>query len=181
MRAQQPRHRQVNQVLGHDPLTGLLSAPALEEEFAAYPPDAPGFFLLLDLDSFTAVNDSYGRPTGDEVLRQLATVMLWEIPEDHRLYRYQGEKFAVLMRGSGWSDAIALAERLRAAAAGHRVATPAGPVCVTLSGSLVELEPGADLAWQVCLSETLLAQAKTAGRNRIAVGRPGRARGLRRA
>ena len=93
-----------------DDLTGLPNRRRFISEVADY---QNGSILLMDLDGFKPVNDSYGHETGDEILKQVANRFLKAIPDDSLLARLGGDEFAVLIRGS-YEEAMELALALRA-------------------------------------------------------------------
>ena len=93
-----------------DDLTGLPNRRRFISEVADY---QNGSILLMDLDGFKPVNDSYGHQTGDEILKQVANRFLKAIPNDSLLARLGGDEFAVLTRGS-YEEAMELALALRA-------------------------------------------------------------------
>ena len=93
-----------------DDLTGLPNRRRFISEVVDY---QNGSILLMDLDGFKPVNDSYGHETGDEILKQVANRFLKAIPDDSLLARLGGDEFAVLTRGS-YEEAMELALALRA-------------------------------------------------------------------
>jgi len=93
-----------------DDLTGLPNRRRFINEVDSY---QDGSILLMDLDGFKPVNDSYGHATGDEILKQVANRFLKAIPSDALLARLGGDEFAVLTRGD-YEEAMELALALRA-------------------------------------------------------------------
>ena len=69
--------------------------------------------LMLDLDGFKSINDHYGHPLGDELLRNMARIMRGSVRTVDRLGRYGGEEFLVVMPETHKDDAFLLAERIR--------------------------------------------------------------------
>ena len=123
--------------------------------------------LMLDLDHFKQVNDTYGHATGDQVIRAVAQRVAAMIRQDDLLGRYGGEEFALLVY-----DAAAVAEfaeRLRAAVAADPIPTDNGPLSVTVSIGVATLETS-DTAADAILAraDAALYQAKRDGRNRVA-------------
>jgi diguanylate cyclase (GGDEF)-like protein len=128
-----------------DPLTGLGNRRALDMRLAeeivragrfAYPLTV----LLLDVDHFKHYNDTYGHRAGDEILRSIGRVLRSQVLRqgtDHA-YRYGGEEFLVLLPGTQGTDALEVAERLRAAihAESASIRPPHGPTAVTASAGL---------------------------------------------
>ncbi len=102
-----------------DPLTRAFNRKYLDDridsEFAySLRHDTPLTLLLFDIDHFKSVNDSWGHPTGDAVLAQLAEHVMRVIRTEDVLARYGGEEFAILSRGIDAEGARQFAERLRA-------------------------------------------------------------------
>lgn len=155
-----------------DPLTGLLNRRGLDERGARHMADAgawPVSLIVCDIDHFKRVNDSYGHIEGDRVLQAFAIILAGSIRKGDIAARIGGEEFVVLMRNAGAADALALAERIRAALASGRPLSEAGPPAITASFGVAEARPD-ELLWQlVARADTVLYQAKSAGRDRIAV------------
>jgi diguanylate cyclase (GGDEF)-like protein/PAS domain S-box-containing protein len=127
--------------------------------------------LLLDLDYFKLINDSFGHPFGDEVLKGVAEVLLERIRETDLVARYGGEEFAVLLPDTDLAGATLLAEDIRAQIAERVFQHGADLVGVTVSigvGSLREHSPESahDL---LTLTDQALYKAKTTGRNSVFV------------
>ena len=111
----QERHRQAVT----DELTGLRNRRylfrVLDDFFAGDDRDAPGrglAFLFVDLDRFKEINDSFGHPAGDELLRQLGIRLQGSLREDDLLVRLGGDEFAVVLSGGDIDYATSVAERL---------------------------------------------------------------------
>jgi diguanylate cyclase (GGDEF)-like protein len=127
--------------------------------------------LLLDLDHFKQINDSYGHPFGDEVLKGVAEVMRERIRETDLVARYGGEEFAILLPDTDLAGATLLAEDIRTKIAEQVFHHGADLVRVTVSigvGSLREHGPETthDL---LTLTDKALYQAKTLGRISVVV------------
>jgi diguanylate cyclase (GGDEF)-like protein len=127
--------------------------------------------LMLDLDSFKAINDTYGHLAGDMVLRVVAAQLQRLIRVEDVLSRYGGEEFVILVRTTPHLNAITLAERVRATIEKLHIALQQGTtLLVTTSiglASLSELPPEATGTELVALADARLYRAKTAGRNRV--------------
>jgi diguanylate cyclase (GGDEF)-like protein len=169
-----------------DGKTGLLNAVAwhaqaerlLQRSSRA---DGPRGVLVLDLDHFKAVNDTYGHLAGDQVLIAVAGALSAEVRERDLVGRFGGEEFVVLLAGPAAGAAVeleAVAERIRSRVAVLRVEipTPDGPLTVsglTVSiGVAVAPAEGADLRTLLQIADTALYAAKRAGRNVVRTGTP---------
>ncbi len=151
-----------------DVLTGLANRrafdAALRDAAAAGGRDAS--LLLLDIDHFKAINDSYGHQAGDEALRAVAQTIAGMVRHTDLAARYGGEEFAVLLPATNRAGAMSLAEALRAGIAARRLAIGAGaPVAVTVSVGAAVFEPGETPAAWVARADVALYLAKQAGRD----------------
>ena len=128
-----------------------------------------GAVLMVDLDFFKRINDSYGHGVGDKVLQQTASVIRHTLRADDVAGRLGGEEFAVLLPGAGAEHAQDVAERLRQAIAAARIEISEGLVHVTASIGLYVMDDHADVSpehW-LGLADNALYQAKHQGRNRV--------------
>ena len=124
--------------------------------------------LMIDLDHFKSVNDTYGHEVGDKVLKLVARVGRENLREIDIIGRIGGEEFAVLLPETGLSEAITVAERLREAVARAEVPTDKGPVSITISVGVAE-DNGElrDLGTLLKRADDALYAAKRKGRNRV--------------
>jgi diguanylate cyclase (GGDEF)-like protein len=158
---------EVERIARTDALTGLANRRAFGEALArelavAARGGATCALIVLDIDHFKAVNDTYGHPAGDRVLAAVGRVLALGAREIDVPARYGGEEFAVILPGCDGSDALDVAERLRAA-----VAAEPGPVQVTISaGVAVFPADGAEADSLVAAADSALYRAKRQGRNR---------------
>ena len=166
-------HRAVEEQALLDGLTGLANRrqcdAAIEAELARASRGGGGFALVLaDLDGFKGVNDRYGHPVGDAVLREFATVLRDGVREGDTAARWGGEEFAVVVAQADLEAAAALAERLRSALERRVVLAPDGSR-ITLTASFgVAAHPGADTAAElVAAADAALYAAKRGGKNRV--------------
>jgi two-component system cell cycle response regulator len=144
--------QEVQQLAITDPLTGANNRRELyeqgEREFARskrYKHSLSA--MMVDIDKFKVINDSYGHTTGDQILTQLTGRIRANIRDIDILGRYGGDEFAILLPETGLEAALGVAERLRAAIAGSPFQTEAGLIHITasigvstLSGDLASLE-----------------------------------------
>lgn len=129
----------------------------------------PLVVMMLDIDHFKRVNDSYGHAVGDEVIRAVAQVLRRQVRSPDVFGRYGGEEFAVV-QSEVHGDPLEIAERLRAAVAAVAVPGPDQPIRVTVSIGVAELKPDDDLDTLLVRADRALYEAKGAGRNRVAAG-----------
>jgi diguanylate cyclase (GGDEF)-like protein len=126
--------------------------------------------LLLDIDRFKTVNDTWGHPAGDAVIRAVAGRVLNEMRPTDRAARYGGEEFTVLLPETGVQGAMIAAERIRGAMAATPVAISsdqAVPVTVSI-GVAAYPAGGADEQALVLSADKALYAAKQGGRGRVA-------------
>jgi diguanylate cyclase (GGDEF)-like protein len=132
--------------------------------------------LIVDLDHFKTVNDTWGHPVGDEVLRAVAARILREIRPADRAARSGGEEFAILLPETGGAGALALAERVRAAFAASPITLTSGQaidLTVSIGGAAFPDDAG-DAEGLIAAADRALYAAKQAGRNRVCAGPPSR-------
>ncbi|MBM3143905.1 MAG: diguanylate cyclase [Chloroflexi bacterium] len=126
--------------------------------------------IMLDIDYFKKINDTYGHGVGDQVLRTLAQECSSSIREIDILGRYGGEEFAVVLPVTDLSDACIIAERLRRQIEGNPFETTQGKLSMTISLGVAEMaEDTPDLATLFDRADTALYAAKQAGRNCVRV------------
>lgn len=167
------RHEQTLEHLATtDALTGLANRRAfmaqLETECARQANGGPGgMVLMLDLDHFKRVNDTWGHATGDVVLVHLARMMRGDLLRAHDLAgRLGGEEFAVLLPGTTAPEALAVGERLRRALEQSRIKAGDGTTFqVTMSIGVAPLQGDAQAI--LAQADAALYQAKNTGRNKV--------------
>jgi len=126
--------------------------------------------ILLDIDHFKKINDTYGHTTGDKVLRGLAELISHNIREVDLFGRYGGEEFVVRLPQSNAMCAKEAAERLRELAAKLQFYTDKGMLQLTISLGIAELSSDIySLAALIDRADQAMYMAKQAGRNRVAV------------
>jgi diguanylate cyclase (GGDEF)-like protein len=161
-----------------DPLTGLANRRQFELTLASEVDRVaragePALVLMIDIDHFKKVNDTWGHQTGDAVLRHLAgTVQKTVRGEDH-VARYGGEEFAVILPRTVARSAVVVAENIRQALAREPIALDVSPPMtpITVSIGVACYEPGDPLAEWIERSDAALYQAKREGRNRVELDR----------
>jgi diguanylate cyclase (GGDEF)-like protein len=173
--------RTLEEASNTDPLTGLSNRrhfmPLLAQELNRCRRFRHSLCLLmLDIDRFKAVNDTYGHPTGDLVIRRVAEACRRRSRESDAVARLGGEEFAVLLAEASLKGALAFAERIREDVEGMAVLGPGrAEVRFTVSIGVAELDPAApgedDLLRR---ADAALYRAKGEGRNRVSPSPSGR-------
>jgi diguanylate cyclase (GGDEF)-like protein len=154
-----------------DALTAALTRHAFEvavmDHVAKQGEREPSTLLLSDLDHFKFVNDRFGHPIGDEVLRAVADTLRREIGSEGRLGRLGGEEFAILLPGHDARSAQDCAERIRTGVAALSLPNLAGHH-VTISTGIAPWQPGLDGFYDwFKRADVALYAAKRGGRNQV--------------
>jgi diguanylate cyclase (GGDEF)-like protein len=159
----------------HDALTGILSRAAIlslldrELQRGARTGTSTGI-LMMDLDHFKMVNDTYGHVSGDAVLKEVGHRINQAVRSYDFLGRYGGEEFLAVLSECCPTDLRTIAERVRSAVADTPICTAITSLSVTISvGGVVtsNLSPGLDL---LSAADAVLYEAKAKGRNRVEIG-----------
>ncbi|WP_026614136.1 GGDEF domain-containing protein [Ensifer aridi] len=159
---------------GQDTLTGALDRGRFEGEGQqmmrdAVAQNAPVSLMIIDVDHLKGINDQFGHPEGDRVLRKLVETVRTKLRPTDRLFRYGGEEFVVLCPGLSYGDALARAEDIRLAASALVSTSNGHPVTASI-GLSSTLADGAGIRELLSTADVRLYAAKSAGRNRV-VGR----------
>jgi len=155
----------------HDPLTGLYTRPVLMDglnEAIAGANETGGAFslLILDIDNFKQVNDTYGHLAGDAVLKDLGQILASSQHSDDIVARYGGEEFAVLIPDTPKEQAFLMAENLRAQVAEHDFHLPRQ---ITVSIGCTSYEHGEDVYALIQRADFALYEAKRKTKNMVIV------------
>jgi diguanylate cyclase (GGDEF)-like protein len=174
--------RRLYETASRDELTGLANRRRLFESMALEIARCEGggmdwdvALLMIDIDHFKRVNDTFGHLAGDQVLRAMGMAGEQVIRSGDLLARFGGEELSALLPGAGKEEACTIAERLRQHLAAVRVEVGGGSVTVTVSIGLAVLSecgPHNDdhVRALVGLADERLYQAKMAGRNNVKSG-----------
>jgi diguanylate cyclase (GGDEF)-like protein len=123
--------------------------------------------VMIDIDHFKQINDTYGHLAGDTVLRDLAGVLRARLRPDDELGRCGGEEFCVILPETPLDGAVKTAEDLRRLIEGHTFAADGQSIKVTVSIGVAELKPGQDVRALYKAADDRLYDAKRRGRNQV--------------
>lgn len=169
------RYRSLRSLIMRDGLTGLLNHSALKEQIdretaRARRTGEPLALAMIDIDFFKRINDSYGHPVGDKVIRTLARLLQQRMRRGDAVGRYGGEEFGVVMPSTPLAAAAAVIDSVREGFAEIRLHAEGNEFSATFSAGVAALdcEFGADEL--VGAADAALYAAKHNGRNRVEVG-----------
>lgn len=131
----------------------------------------PSSLLFFDIDHFKQINDRLGHESGDRVLSGVAAIVSQALPEDAILGRLGGEEFAILLNGIDGAEALALAERLRQAIAGHPFENNPSLQVTASFGIAAANDIASGAAGWLAQADAAMYAAKQGGRNRCEVAR----------
>ena len=162
-----------------DPLTGLYNRAYLADRFLVELRRArnygfPMSVALFDIDRFKRINDRYGHPAGDAVLRKIGSFLRERTRSTDAVVRYGGEEFALLMATADSDVAFEQADRIRAELEKTPFVVPgqAEPVQVTMSGGVATYpQDGQAFSELIAVADAGLYHAKENGRNQIFASR----------
>ena len=154
-----------------DPLTGMFNrrgfaeatSRVIEREANA---GRPVTALIFDIDHFKSINDRFGHPAGDEILKLFAAIVINTLRITDLSGRVGGEEFAALLPCS-LEEGVAAADRVREAFASSGIVVEEGPVDTTVSIGVAGGPAGTELEVLLAAADTALYQAKRGGRNRV--------------
>jgi diguanylate cyclase len=166
-------YRRIEELAELDELTGSYNRRCimrmLDEEIArGRRSEAPCSIALIDLDWFKRINDAFGHPTGDEVLRTFAITMFANIRNVDRFGRYGGEEFLLVLPDTFTDGAAQILERLRKIIADLDWSAFSPGMRVTISAGVTTLRPDETPDTFLARADGALYEAKARGRNRIA-------------
>ncbi len=156
-----------------DPMTGLNNRRFLEEYVETLVANVQRrnshlTILMLDLDYFKMVNDTYGHDAGDTVLKALSKVLRQAVRSSDMVIRYGGEEFMIILLDSPASEGERIAENIRLAVEQLKVPVGTTSLSKTISIGIADFPGDCDTFWQaVKFADVALYRAKATGRNRV--------------
>ncbi|MDP3538763.1 MAG: diguanylate cyclase [Azonexus sp.] len=156
-----------------DPMTGLNNRRFLEEYVetliaSVQRKRTSAAILMLDLDYFKMVNDTYGHDAGDAVLKALSTLLKQSVRASDLLIRYGGEEFLIILIDSQGQAAEQVAEKIRQSVEALKVQVSGIVIQKTISIGISDFPTDSETFWQaVKFADVALYQAKEQGRNRV--------------
>jgi diguanylate cyclase len=166
-----------------DSLTGLLNRRAFDAALRCAAAEAMNSgaglaFVLIDVDHFKLVNDSWGHAVGDDVLRHVAAILTRTVRGGDIVARHGGEEFGIILGNTGRRGAFSVAENLREAVGAQpfAVTTESGGetteaiLRVTISAGIACFSPGEPIGQWLGRADQALYRAKNGGRNRVVFG-----------
>jgi two-component system cell cycle response regulator len=166
-------HRIVERQALVDGLTGLANRRQCEDALATELARVDRFggslaVVVADLDSFKAVNDRYGHPAGDSVLREFALLLQESLRDIDLASRWGGEEFLLVLPGTDLLGGAQVGERIRVALAGRIVLSVDGtPIPITASFGVAAAPPATTASELFASADAALYEAKRAGKNRV--------------
>ncbi|HJW92395.1 MAG TPA: diguanylate cyclase [Thermoanaerobaculia bacterium] len=163
------RARQIRHFLDRDSLTGLLNRGAFQRRVETALRYANGALILLDVDYFKRLNDTYGHAFGDQVLARLASFLHVHVRVSDAISRYGGEEFAMFIEDVTDDEAMRLAERLRDefASLGHTAPDGSTIYCSFSAGVNGSIRRSGSYHAAMLSADEALYRAKAEGRNRV--------------
>lgn len=130
--------------------------------------------MMCDIDHFKAVNDEYGHPAGDDVLREVSRRLHHSVRSYDMVGRYGGEELLVILNKCDPSTAVSRAENLRASISSKAIVTGSKPLRVTISVGLALTAdyPGCNVEEIIHAADSALYTAKPSGRNCVRIAQP---------
>jgi diguanylate cyclase (GGDEF)-like protein len=167
-------NKRIEELAALDELTGSFNRRRImqmldDEIVRTQRTKSPCSIALIDLDWFKRVNDTYGHPTGDEVLRTFAITVFANIRSIDRFGRYGGEEFLLLLPDTPDDGAAKILDRLRAIIAELDWSAFSPGMKVTISAGVATLRPDETPETFLARADSALYAAKARGRNRIAI------------
>jgi len=155
-----------------DPLTGLANRRYVEMNLQGKADEMSRYgwhfgVIMMDIDRFKIVNDSYGHDSGDEVLKMVARTLLHSSRSSDLVGRWGGEEFIAIITNTNMEKLHAIAERYRSLVEQSSLPLGETPLSVTISAGATLAAPGENVEPVIKRADKLLYASKDAGRNRV--------------
>jgi diguanylate cyclase (GGDEF)-like protein len=166
-------YKRIEELAELDELTGTFNRRCImrmlgDEIARAHRVNTPCSIALIDLDWFKRINDNYGHPTGDEVLRTFAITVFANIRNIDRFGRYGGEEFLLMLPDTPGESAARILDRMRAIIADLDWSAFSPGMQVTISAGVATLKPNETPDALLARADGALYSAKAQGRNHVA-------------
>ena len=168
------RARNLKSRIVRDSLTGLFNHTHIlqlldDARSRVQKTQQPLCFVMIDIDHFKRVNDTYGHPMGDKVIKSLALFLKQRLRRTDSIGRYGGEEFAVILPNTDAESALKVMNEIRLRFSEIRFPAQPNDLTCTFSAGIVEYAAGVDTARLAGLADDALYAAKDAGRNCVKV------------
>lgn len=166
------RNELLNQAARHDALTGLSNrrdmVERLNREVHAAARHGYTFSVILcDIDRFKQVNDTFGHKAGDTILKGVSRTVVDTLRSEDVCGRWGGEEFLILLPHTTESDALQVAEKIRAAVEHLKTVFDGSTICCTLSAGVAGYHHGDDVDVVIRAADIRMYEAKQHGRNQV--------------
>jgi len=176
LRIRAKRFRELRTLMNQDGLTGLLNhinlKLVLERDLAqALRQSTPMCFVMLDIDEFKSINDRFGHPRGDRVIKSLARLLTQRMRKSDTAARYGGEEFALILHDTRPDAAREMLDELRRQFTAFVRLDTKGEIAPTFSAGIAACPPHSEMQLLIAAADEALYQAKNAGRDQVRIDR----------
>lgn len=166
------RMRIIRSFMNCDSLTGLLNHTKIKEQLdiaveKARRRNGKLCFAMIDIDRFKSVNDTYGHPTGDRVIKSLSNLLRQRLRRTDVIGRYGGEEFAVILEDTEADSALIILDEIRANFSGIKHQSDGREFYSTFSCGIAAFPRCPDEHFLASIADKALYEAKGSGRNRV--------------
>ncbi|GHB22585.1 diguanylate cyclase [Salinicola rhizosphaerae] len=175
--ARAQRSRQLSLALARDGLTGLIKHPAIKELIEiemsrSQRSHSEACVVMIDIDRFKSINDTYGHGTGDYVIRLLANLLRQRLRRVDHVGRYGGEEFVAVLPGCSLENAREAIERIRVSFSQLECVAAEQTFNVTFSAGIASTTGWADAELLLEAADRAMYEAKQGGRNQVRLAKP---------